>query len=192
MTWRALGQEPKTPRRAGQHVGHQTLARFTRECWSKPRALGHGPEWPGTAGRHRGPSHKRQSPGTAGRPHGPSDPSAIHPGELVEPRALGHRPELPGTEGRHLGPSDQDPSCVGQQADHARSRAWARVTQEGWSTPQALQPDPESPGAAVLTSRALGTGPELRWRACQPRKVSGTGPGHPGQLVDTVGPQKQA
>ena len=55
-TPRELGHGQKSPERDGQPVviGNRTLVAW--DIWTRPWDLGHGPEGPGTAGRHRGPS----------------------------------------------------------------------------------------------------------------------------------------
>ncbi|RKM64333.1 hypothetical protein C0215_19170, partial [Clostridioides difficile] len=72
------------------------------DCWSTPREHGPQREWPGIAGRTRGPSDTGPSrpgqlvdaaglrawvefPGTAGRHHGILDPGLSPPGQLVDP-----------------------------------------------------------------------------------------------------------
>ena len=64
---------PSCPGELVDSAGHGAGARVARERWSIPRALGPGPELPGTAGRHCGPL----------------DPGPNHTGPLVDTR--GHR-----------------------------------------------------------------------------------------------------
>ena len=162
-------------RRAGGFLGSwltlraQTRARIARDSWSTPRALGPGPE----------------SPGTADRPRGPSDPSANGTGEVID--LGGHRTQA-ARAGQHRGPSDPAPCPLGQLLEPTGPRARARVTgtagrtlvhleqnagcRESWSTPWALEPGPEPPG---IVGRA--------------RRTSGTGLNDPGQLVEPAGPR---
>ena len=93
------------------------------------------------------------SPGTAGRDRMPSELGASPPAQLVKPTGLGPERELLGRAGRPRGNQTQ-----------------ARVARECWSTPQALEPGPTSPGTY---GRAPGT--------------TGMGPRLPGQLVESAG-----
>ena len=107
--------QSRVPGTAAGTCSHRTQARFTREYWSTPQALG----------------HKRESPKTAGRTQGLSDPGPSHPGHLFDPlghralsrvsqehrstsRALGHEPESSGTAGRPRGPSDASGRHLGK------------------------------------------------------------------------------
>ncbi|RKM63586.1 hypothetical protein C0215_19805, partial [Clostridioides difficile] len=94
------------PSRAGEFVdtaGPRAPARVAQYRWSNPRALGPGPE----------------SPGTAGRPRGPSDTSVSPLGQLFDTRALRHGLESPGTAGQHRGILDTGPSRQGLLVDPA-------------------------------------------------------------------------
>ena len=95
----------------------------------------------------------RKPSGTAGRPHGNSNPDPSPPGYLVDPSGLGAEPEAPG-----------------KVVYTANPRTRPRVTQESWSTPQAIRHGPDSSG-----------------RAGQHRVPSDMGLFLPGQLVDTAG-----
>ena len=63
------GTVPSNPGQLIGPAGHRTRAQIAWESWSTPRALGHGPKWPGTAGRR----------------HGPWDIGRKGPGYLVDP-----------------------------------------------------------------------------------------------------------
>ena len=165
-------------------LGPRTRTRVTRESWSTPRALGHrtrvtwvrwsnlralGP-WPDT-------------PGTAGRPRGPSDPSASGPGQLFNtqarsqvardswstPKDFGPGTDSHGMAGRPRGTSDwaRDPRTAGRRRGH--------------SDPCTRRPE------QLFELRALGHSPESPRTAGRRRGPSGTGPSHPGKLVDTTG-----
>ena len=76
--------------------GPRTQQRDTRDSWSTPRTLRHGPE----------------SLGTAGRPQGPSDTTARHSGQLVN--TTGPKTQAPVTRDswstqRALGPGPKSP-----------------------------------------------------------------------------------
>ena len=184
------------PRRPGELVkpgGPRTIDRVMRDCWSTLRAIGHGPESPGTPCRHHGTSK-----------HGPS-----HPGHVVDPavqrvcarvprdswstpQVIGPGPKSPGTAGQNRGPlhpsaghpgglvnnpsprTQAGPSRPGQLVDTAGPWARAGVTPESWSTLQAIGPERDSPR-----------------RSRRNRRSSDTGPSGQGQLVDTAGPRTQ-
>ena len=83
---------------AGPQAQFQVSCMTMRDSCMTTRALRHGPE----------------SPWRAGRPRGHLDPSASHPGELVDPRGPGTGHESPGSVGRTRGPLDPGPSQPGQ------------------------------------------------------------------------------
>jgi len=84
-------------------AGPRAPARVAQYRWSNPRALGPGPESPGTAGRPRGPSDSRVSPLA----------------QLFDTQALRHGLESPGTAGQHRGISDTGPRRQGLLVDPA-------------------------------------------------------------------------
>ena len=170
----------------------RTRSQVAWESWSTPRAHVQWPEWPWTGGRHRGPA----------------DPSASHPGHLVNPvgsqnrtrvarkgwlttRALGPGPESPGTAGQ--------PSC---------SRTLARVARDCWLNPGALGQSESRPGQLFnpaaprarprvardrsSTPRADGQGPESPRTVGRPCGPSDKGPNCAEYLVDPVGPRTWA
>ena len=135
-----------------------------------PRALGHGLESPGKAGRHRGPSGQVPSlPGQLVDTSGPREKAQVSRDSWSIPRGLGYSPELPGragqnrepstltewlgTAGRPHSPSDTSMSHPGQLVDPAGYQTWARVA----------------------------------WKAGRHRGPSDQVPSHPEQLVDPAG-----
>ena len=190
-------------------AGARTQARVARGSWSTPRALGHEPDSPGTAGRLRRTWDK-----------GP-----ICPGELVDPvgsrnrvrvsrecwwipRGLGHEPESPGTSGRPHGTSDTGPKCPGDLVDPVGTETRPQVTWDSWSTLRAPDTGLCPPGelvehagdwrwARVLrdrwsTLRAFGHESESPERSSQHRGPSDASPSGPGHVVDFTGPQTTA
>ena len=154
-------------------------------------ALGHKPEWPGTAGPQQGPSDpgprqpgelvdtkglrtRPQPPGTAGRPCAPLDASVSGPGQLVHPSGPWSRARV----GRDIwlthGSSGTAPSHLCDLVDPEGPRNWARVAKDIGSTSRALEPERESPGTAF---RPLG--PSDRSASRQ------------GELVDTGCPRSK-
>ena len=153
----------------------RTRTRITRESWSTPRACGHVPKSPRTAGRPMRPSDPSPScprllvePGVLGQ-------STSHPWQLfntaaprarsgvardywLTPRALVPESELRRTAAQHCGPSDHGPSHPGELVDGAGPRARAQVPRDSWLTPQALGPGPEPSGSACRTHRITDMG----------------------------------
>ena len=90
------------PRPPGQPVdpaGARSLADVARDIWSPPRALGHGPGSPGTAGQ---PQDLGPAPEWAGRYSGHCGPLGTGPsrlGSVIDPAIPRARPETPGTAG---------------------------------------------------------------------------------------------
>ena len=170
-------------------VGPRTWARVSRENWSTPRGLVHGPESPGTASRNRGPSDMSVSrPGELVDPAGPGTHSRAAK-ELVEtavpptqagvdlhcwstPSNLGHGPEWSGRARRFRGPSGTSASSPGHLVDPAGPCTQDRVTRDSWSTLRALAHGTESPRTAGRPCGPLDEGP-----SCSV------------QLVDTAGPR---
>ena len=106
----AVPQErPESCEIAGGPRGPWTRAGVTRDSWSTPQALGHGPE----------------SRGTAGQARRPSDPSPSHLALLVTPWAFGPGPQSPRRAGRPHGPSDTGSSSAGQLFEPAGHRGQA-------------------------------------------------------------------
>ena len=185
-------------------VGPRTCARVSRENWSTPRGLVHGPESPGTAGQNRGPS----------------DTSVSRPGQLVDPGGPWTRAR--GARGICL--TLQDLELVPESLETAGPPAvlWtlAFVARDSWSNLLAVAHKPESPRRAgqppghsdMITrhpeqlvkptgrrtmargARAIGStprsfrpapeSPRTAGRSCRP-----SNPGHsrPGQLVNSAG-----
>ena len=114
----------------------------------------------------------------------------------MTPRAIGQAPESAGRAGRSGGPSDPSSSRPRQRVDPAGPRIRARVTRDSWSTPQALEPGPCSPGTSGRapgttvsrgswsTPRAQGHGPEAPQTAGRTRGHWNPAPGRPGYLVE--------
>ena len=172
-------------------------------------ALGHGPKYPGTAGRPQGPSETSPSClGIAGPPLRPLDQGQSHQGHLVDPKA-------PRTRTRVALESWSTPGGL-DQARVARSRS---------STPQHHGHGPESPRKAGRhhgpsgmgpshpgllvhpasprnrtrvardcwsTPKALGPEPELPGTFGRPCGPSDLGRSRPEHLVDPVGPWTRA
>ena len=158
-----------------------------------PRALGHGLESPGKAGRPRRPSDQVPSlPGQLVDTSGPREKAQVSRDSWSTPRGLGYSPELPGRAGRPNGPSGKGPSLAGCLVDTAVRPTRARVARDSCSTTWALGPRPESPGTAGQNPRALGPRPESCKTAGRPRGSLGTVPSLPGQLVDPASPRTRA
>ena len=117
----------RVSREGGQHRGHRTLARVSRDIWLIPRALGPRPKWPVIAGRPRGPSES----GTSHQRHrvdlaGPGTRAQVAWDCCSTPRALGHKWELPERAGRPRGASDPGPSRMRHLVDTTGHRAWPK------------------------------------------------------------------
>lgn len=95
-------------------------------------ADGHGPESTGTVGQPRELGPEPESPGRVGRHYGTSVTG----------------PSLPLISGQPRWPSDPGLIRPRQLVDTVVPGARARVTREGFSTLQALEPGPELPGTA--------------------------------------------
>ena len=179
-------------------VGLQTRARDARENWWTLLALGHGPDSPGTACRHHGPSVPALVARNSWSTPRPSDPDPTRPGERFDPagprsragvarniwftlRGLGHGPDSPGTPARTRGTSDLNSSHLGELVDTTGPRPRARVPRDSWSTTDAWS-----------TQLALGLKHEWPVRAGRPRWPFETGASHLGELVDPTGPWKRA
>ena len=152
-----LGPDRESPGRAGQNHGPShpgcshpgqlvdpagphapARARVNRDRWSTPRALGHGPVSPGTAGRPCGPWDTcPSSPGQLGNAEGPQTQARVTRYSWSSPRDLGHQLEV---------------SRPGQLVDSACPRTRDRIALDSWSTPRALAPWPESPRTDCGTS----------------------------------------
>ena len=159
-------------------TGPWTLARGVVHSWLTPRAIGHGPESPGTAGRHSGhlntgpelpgyvdperPGTRALVAGTDSRPSRTSDKGPSSTGELVDPLGTWSRAGVPGTAGRPREPSDPSTSLLGELYDTAGPRTRARVLRYSWSTPQAQEPRPRLPGPS-----GLALGPVTRARVAR-------------------------
>ena len=132
-------------------VGTRSQARVTRDSWSTPRDIEHGPEAPGTAGRPRVLGPGPESPGTAGQPRGPWDSTASRARQLVDPagfqtrtrgprnywstpRGLGDSPQLPRRDGLPHGPTDTGPSRPGRLFDNAVRLTRVGVARDNWLT----------------------------------------------------------
>ena len=124
-----IRHRPESTGRFGRHRGPSGPARVARERLWNPRALGHGPDVPGTAVGPRGTSGTGPSRPVQMVDRRTSDTGPSHAGLLVDPagprsrarmakdigstsRALGHKRVLPGTAGQPRG--NTDPSVSGQ------------------------------------------------------------------------------
>ena len=120
-------------------AGNQKGERLTRESWSNPRALEHGPD----------------RPGRDARPRGHSDPSASPPGQLVDPigtrtraqfaRDIWSTPwdfrpglESPGRADRPREVSSLGLRCVGELLNTTGQRTGAHFARESCLKPRAL------------------------------------------------------
>ena len=151
-TPRALRTGPESPKTSGQPrgpwkpsashpgllvdpSGTRTQARFAREIWSTPGALG--------------PSAR-----SLGQLFDTVAPNKVQslPGCLSKPWALGHGPESPE---RLVDPTDLriGPESPAKEIDIAGIQSLARVSRESWSNPRAFGPRPEWP---VTTGRHRG------------------------------------
>ena len=205
MTTWALEKRPKSCGTAGRHngtsapdpscarqlvetSGPQTRARVTRDSWSNLRALGSGPQSPGTVVRHRGPMDliaNRQGQMVDTKAFGlrPSrQGQLVDPvGHWARPRvaqepwcsrwALSPGPDSPKISDRPRGYSDNCTSRPGQLCHPMRPWARARVTRETWSNPQ-----------------IIGSGPQSPKTSGRPRGPTVASASHPGTFVDTAAP----
>ena len=160
MPDRHHGPSNKGPSRPGELVnpaGHWALARIALDSWSNLRALGHGPESPGTAGIPPDPRTQARVARDSCLTPGPSGTVLSHPGPLVNTACHQTRRDSPRRAGKNHRPSDTGPSGTGQLVDPAEPLTQVQVTWDCWSTPGALGHKRECPGAA---GRPLGT---RRW-----------------------------
>ena len=159
-------------------------ARAPRDSWSTLRDIGHGPESPGTAGRHRGPSEK--------------GPSCAR--QLVKPACSRTRTRVNQGAGRPRWPSDSTASHPRLLVEPAGSQTRIRDHQNYWSTPRVLGYRPKLPRTDGLHNGPLDTGPShpgylvdnavhltgvrVAWVSWSPHGTSGSGPRCPGSLVE--------
>ena len=203
-------------------MGHRAQDRDPRDATSTPRYVRPWPESPGAACRHRRPSgtgqsHPRcldntpvlpnwsrisreswsilvvllpgpESPGTEGRPRRHSDRGPSRTRDLVD--TAGTRTQARVTW-RHGRPLDTGSRHLGHLVEPEGTRTRARVARDGWSTPSALGPGPETPGTSVRNCKASGTGPSHPGQVVD-LGTSDQNPIRPAELVDTAGPRVPA
>ena len=128
--------------------GTQPRDHVACNSWSNLQALGHVPEFPGTAGQRRGPS----------------DPGLSRPGELSNSRAFEPEPESPGRGGRHRGPSDQIVRRTGELVEPVGAPNQARVSQGAGRHRRPTDPGPGHPGQQVDPAGPWAR-PESPWTA---------------------------
>ena len=130
----------ESPGTALWHRGPRARSRVARESWWRMRAVGNGPESPGTAGRFpRAIGLWPDSSRTAGQYHRASNTSQRHSGQLVD---LG-------------GPKDQSTRRLGKLYDTAGPQAQSRVTRDSWSTPGPSGTGPSRPRGLINTAGHL-------------------------------------
>ena len=160
---RAFGAKRGLPGELVDTVGPRTRARPSRDSWSSPQDLRHGPECPRTAGRARRTSSTARVTWDSW-----STPRALRP--------LSEWPGKSGRRGRHWNPGlgrpghRTGPRFPGQLVDSAAPRIQSRVARECWSTPRALGHWPQSPEISGV-----------------PRGASEPGASRPGQLDNPAG-----
>ena len=120
-------------------AGDWTGERFTRESWSNPLALGHGPDWPGSAGRPRGLSDQSVSPpGQLVDPTGTRTRARVPWDIWLTPRDFRPGSESPGRAGRPREVSGMGPRCPGELVNTAGHRTGAHFARESCLKPRAL------------------------------------------------------
>ena len=130
-------------------TGPWTLARGVVHSWLTPRDIGHGPESPGTAGRHCG--HLNTGPELPGYvdPERPGTRALVTRDSWSTPRELGHGCESSRRLGRPHGTKETGASRSGQLIDIVGNWTRTQVALDSWWTPRPSDPSTIGPGELV-------------------------------------------